>query len=285
MSQAHADESGRPRRHHAQKSCKTPKKTVHGRSGLLPLSDLSGPSLIRAIPGFFEPIASLSHLAAAAVGLIASVPMLRLGRGGRMRLLSVAIYTFAVVASLAVSGAYHSLEMGRTRTIMQRLDYSMIWLLIAGTFTAIHGVLHEGRWRTWMLAFVWTYSAIGCLAQVVRFDLFSGFGCLVVYLGLAWAGLLSIVKLARQLGFKAIWPVCGAGLVYTVGAVAETLKQPTLVAGSIGPHEVFHLAVILGACLNWSFIHRVLTVHAPSPLLVPAPAPMTVIDGRRTISA
>jgi channel protein (hemolysin III family) len=229
-----------------------------------------GPSIIRAIPGFFEPVASLSHLAAAFIGLVASVPMLRLGRGCRIRLMSVAIYTFAVVASLAVSGAYHSLAAGHTRDILQRLDYSMIWLLMAGTFTAIHGVLHEGRWRKWMLAYVWIYSGIGCLAQVVRLDLFTGFGCLVVYLGLVWAGLLSIVKLARQLGYRAILPICGAGFVYTVGAVFETMGKPTIVVGSIGPHEVFHLAVIAGACLNWSFIYKVLTVHAPP--LTPAAA-------------
>jgi channel protein (hemolysin III family) len=216
--------------------------------------------------------------------MVAAVPMLRLGRGGRIRLLSVAIYTFAVVASLAVSGAYHSLAAGRARDIMQRLDYSMIWLLIAGTFTAIHGVLHEGRWRKWMLAFVWTYAAIGCVAQVVRLEAFTGFGALAVYLGLAWAGLLSIVKCGRQLGFKAVRPICGAGLVYSVGAIAETTGHPTLLAGTIGPHEVFHLAVILGACLFWSFIRQILTVHAPCPALAPA-CPLAVADERRRLSA
>jgi hemolysin III len=119
----------------------------------------------------------------------------------------------------------------------------------------------------------------------VRLDLFTGWACLIVYLGLAWAGLLSLLKLARQLGFKAVRPVCGAGLVYSVGAIVETLGHPTLVAGSIGPHEVFHLAVILGACLNWSFIHQILTVHAPSPLLIPAAAPMTATDERHRLSA
>jgi channel protein (hemolysin III family) len=225
----------------------------------------TGPSIIRAIPGFFEPIASLSHLAAAVVGMIAAVPMLRLGRGCRIRLLSVGIYTFAVVASLAVSGTYHSLEMGRTRDILQRIDYSAIWLLMAATFTAIHGVLHEGRWRSWMLGFVWTYAAIGCGVQVVRLDLFQGFGCLLVYLGLAWCGLLTLAKLARDLGLVAVWRLCAAGAVYTAGAIVETKGYPTIVAGSIGPHEVFHLAVILGACLHWSFIRKVLTVHAPRP--------------------
>jgi channel protein (hemolysin III family) len=203
-----------------------------------------------------------------------------------MRLLSVAIYTFAVVASLAVSGAYHSLAAGRTRDILQRLDYSAIWLLMAGTFTAIHGVLHEGRWRTWMLGFVWVYAAIGCVAQVVRLDLFSGFGCLVVYLGLAWAGLLSLIKLARQLGFAAVRPLCGAGLVYSIGAVFETMGKPTLIVGSIGPHEIFHLAVIVGACLHWSFIRQVLTVHAPRPRLALVPAAVLVAapEQRRRIS-
>jgi len=235
-----------------------------------------GHCVIHAIPGFFEPFASLSHLAAAAVGLVAAVPLIRLGRGCPIRRAAVSIYTFSVVAMLFISGSYHSLTVGGyARHIMQRLDYSAIWLLIAGTFTAIHGVMHKGRWRSWMLTIVWTLALTGCLLQVVRFDLFSGIPGLLLFLGMGWVGLLSIIKIGRDIGFRAVWPIWSAGIFYSTGAILEVMHLPTVIDGWIGPHEVFHVAVLTGIFLHWRFVRQVLTVHAPiepartAPVLAP----------------
>jgi channel protein (hemolysin III family) len=228
----------------------------------------SGPCLIRAIPGFFEPIASLSHLAAAAVGIVGAIPLVRHGRGCRVRFASVLVYAISVVAMLTISGTYHSLQGGSSaRHTWRRLDYSVIWLLIAGTFTAIHGVMHKGRWRSWMLVAIWTLATACCFLQAFRFELFSGPAGLLLYLGLGWVGIVSIIKVGRQLGFLTVWPMWAAGLVYSAGAILEANKLPTLVAGWIGPHEVFHLAVLTGIALHWTFIRQVVTVHAPSPAL------------------
>ncbi|HVU52517.1 MAG TPA: hemolysin III family protein [Polyangia bacterium] len=228
----------------------------------------TGPCLIRAIPGFFEPISSLSHLAAAAVGLVGAIPLVRHGRGSRGRFASVLVYAFSVVAMLTISGTYHALQGGgAARHTWRRLDYSAIWLLIAGTFTAIHGVMHQGRWRSWMLVAIWTLAVSCGLLQALRFDLFSGPAGLLLYLGLGWVGVLSIIKLGRQLGFLTVWPMWAAGLVYSAGAILEACRRPTLIAGWVGPHEVFHLAVITGIALHWAFIRQVVTVFAPSPAL------------------
>jgi channel protein (hemolysin III family) len=237
------------------------------------LTSAVAPALVRAIPGFFEPIASLSHLAAAAVGVVGAFPLLRHGRGSRGRFFAVLVYAVSVVALLTISGTYHSLRGGgHARHIWRRMDYSVIWLLIAGTFTAIHGVLHRGRWRSWMLGAVWTLATAGCVLQSFRFDLFTGPAGLLLYLGLGWVGVLSIIKISRELGFFTVWPIWCAGLVYTAGAVLEAKHLPTIISGSIGPHEVFHFAVITGIALHWMFIRRVLTVFAPSPALAARPA-------------
>ena len=208
----------------------------------------------------------MSHLTAAAVGLVGAVPLLRHGRGSRGRFASVLVYAISVVALLTISGTYHSLQGGGSaRHTWRRLDYSAIWLLIAGTFTAIHGVMHRGRWRSWMLVAIWTLAATCGLLQAFWFELFSGPAGLLLYLGLGWVGILSIIKVGRQLGFLKVWPMWAAGIVYSAGAVLEANKLPTLVAGWIGPHEVFHLAVITGIALHWIFVRQVVTVFAPSP--------------------
>jgi channel protein (hemolysin III family) len=247
--------------------------SVHRARRLLRFRPLfSAPFVVHAIPGFFEPIASLSHLAAAAVGLVGAIPLLRHGRGSKRRFTSVLVYVFSVVALLTISGTYHSLSgAGHARRVWRHLDYSSIWLLIAGTFTAIHGVLHRGRWRSWMLAAVWTLAVTGCLLQSFFFRLFTGPAGLLLYLGLGWVGVLSIIKVGRQIGFSAVWPVWAAGVVYSAGGAFDHLKLPMLIGGWVGTHEIFHFAVLTGIALHWMFIRQVVTVFAPSPALATLP--------------
>jgi channel protein (hemolysin III family) len=229
--------------------------------------------VVRAIPGFCQPVSSLSHLAAAGVALVAGVPLMRLARGCRHRARAVGIYVFCVFITLAISGVYHSLERGcSARNFMQRMDYFAIWLLIAGTFTAVHGIMWSGLWRAGVLKLIWSYVALGVLLQAIWFRVFSGVPGLMLYLGLGWIGVISIFKLGRQLGFVAVRPMWYAGIAYSAGAILEATGHPMLVHRWVGPHEIFHVAVLAGVALHWLFIRRLLTAHAPalpSPTILP----------------
>jgi channel protein (hemolysin III family) len=222
--------------------------------------------VVLAIPGFYQPVSSLSHLLAAGVALVAAVPLLRLARGSTSRFWTVAVYAFCLVATLTISGTYHALQRGGSaRAVMQRIDYVGIWLLIGGTLTAIHGVLCRGAWRSRTLAFVWIYALCGVMLQVYRFAFFYGLRGLMLYLGLGAVGVVSIIKLRRQLGARAVRPLWMAGIAYVAGAVLEATGHPSLIRLWVGPHEVFHIAVILGMVLHWVFIRRMLLVYAPRP--------------------
>jgi len=223
--------------------------------------------VVRAIPGFCQPVSSLSHLAAALVALVAGVPLVRRARGFRYRSSAVGVYVICVFLTLGVSGVYHSLNHGcAARAVMKRVDYFAIWLLIAGTFTAVHGIMFSGMWRRGVLTFIWAYVAVAMLLQVLWFRTFSGVPGLILYLGLGWVGIFSILKLGRQLGFRAVRPMWYAGVVYSTGAILEATGHPLLIHRWIGPHEVFHGAVIIGVALHWAFIRRLLMRHSSTPL-------------------
>jgi channel protein (hemolysin III family) len=228
-------------------------------------------SRIGAIPGFCDPVCSLSHLVAAIAAGVAAVPLIRLGRGSRARIVAIAIYVSCVVAVLGVSGTYHSLDHGATRAMMRHLDYFSIWLLIAGTFTAVHGIMCRGFWRSGVLAFIWIYAAMGIVLQILWFKVFSGVPGLILYLGLGWVGIGSVFKLGRQIGFRAVRPIWYAGIFFSAGAVLEAMRQPVLVQNWVGPHEIFHLAVVAGVIIHWVFIRRLLLTHLPAAV-VPVPA-------------
>ena len=216
------------------------------------------------IPGFCQPVSSLSHLVAAAAACVAAVPLIRLGRGSPARMTALAVYAICVVGLLTISGTYHSLDKGGpARAFMQHVDYFAIWLLIAGTFTAVHGIMCSGFWRRGVLTFIWLYAALGIGLQIVWFQFFSGVPGLVLYLGLGWLGLVSIIKLGRQLGFRVVRPLWYAGIFFSAGAVLEAVRQPVIIRNWVGPHEIFHLAVIIGVVIHWRFIRHLALVHAP----------------------
>jgi channel protein (hemolysin III family) len=223
-----------------------------------------------------QPVSSYSHLLAAGAALCAAVPLVRLGRGSAGRVLALVVYASCVVAALGISGTYHGLDRGgAARAFMQRLDHYAIWALIAGTFTAIHGVMWRGFWRKGVLAIIWGFALVGVLLQVLWFQVFSGTLGLVLYLGMGWIGVASIVKLGRQIGFVAVLPVLYAGIAYSTGAVLEACRWPVLIDNWVGAHEIFHVAVILGVALHWLFIRKLVLYHAP-PLTA---APVVVSAG------
>jgi channel protein (hemolysin III family) len=218
----------------------------------------------------------MSHLLGAIVALAETTSLLRLARGNAVRLAALSVYAFCVIVALAVSGAYHSLPRGcAARDVMQRLDYLAIWLLIAGTFTAVHGVMHEGPFRARLLTFVWSYAVLAIGAQGLWFKTFSSGVGLVLYLGLGWVGIVSVLKLGRELGYAAVRPLWGAGIAYSAGAILEAMSFPTIIRHWVGPHEIFHFAVLIGVALHWTFIRRLLTSHLP--VQVPVESPLEIL--------
>jgi channel protein (hemolysin III family) len=228
-----------------------------------------------AIPGFCQPVSSLSHLAAAGAALVAAVPLVRLGRRFGY-LVPLSAYALCVIATLAISGTYHALGVrDPTGQLMQRLDYLAIWLVIAGTFTAVHWVMFTGFWRGGLLLIIWSYALIGIVLQACWFETFSGNTGVILYLGLGWIGLASIIKLRRQMGSRPVRPFLIGGVAFTVGALLDICGKPVLVANWIGPHEFFHVTVIAGLTLHWRFIQRLVILRAQVTAAAPTAAAPT----------
>ncbi|MGH8528259.1 MAG: PAQR family membrane homeostasis protein TrhA [Nevskiales bacterium] len=210
---------------------------------------------IISIPGFSEPFSAMSHLFATAPFTVWGIALLVRAGGGARRWFWLLIFVLATLTMLSLSGVYHLLNIGGTaRVVLQRLDHAAIFFLIAGTFTAAHGILFRGIWRWGFLLLIWGLSILSITLKSVFFDdLSPGIG-LGMYLGLGWLGAVSGTALIRRYGlYFARWLIWGA-LAYSAGAVAEYLQTPVLISGVLGPHEIFHLAVLFGLFCHWLFI-------------------------------
>jgi channel protein (hemolysin III family) len=211
-----------------------------------------------SIPGFSDPVSSLSHLSAAVVFAVLSVPLMSRGRGEALRVVSLAVFAFSCVLLLSLSGAYHLLSPGTAaREVLMRLDHAAIFVLIAGSFTPVHAILLRDRWQWHLLAWIWVAAIAGLALKTVFFDTMPAWLGLLMYLGLGWLGLISTVAIALRSGVRFILPLVWGALAYTGGALVDFLDWPVLVAGVVGPHELFHLAVLAGISFHWAFIRGI----------------------------
>ena len=220
----------------------------------LSLNFATAPSLY-ALPGFHEPFSAISHLFGFVLFLYLGALLLRRGRGDTRRMIYLSVYAGSCVLLMAMSTVYHMMVRGGVaHQVMERLDHSAIFILIAGTFTPPHGILFRGRLRWGMLTLIWTCAILGVTMKSIFFNQVSESLGLAFYLGLGWLGLFSTVILYRRYGFRFIKPVLCGGIAYTIGGVMDYQRWFVAIPGVVQSHELFHVAVLVGAICHWVFI-------------------------------
>lgn len=140
----------------------------------------------------------------------------------------------ASVFMLSISGVYHMLTGGGAGSeVMLRLDHAAIFVLIAGTFTPIHGLLFRGIVRWAGLLTIWAAAATGVTLVTIFFDhMPPGLG-IGLYIALGWLAGMSLIAAWRQRGFRFVKPVFAGGAAYTLGAILLGLHWPTIIPGGI----------------------------------------------------
>ena len=207
----------------------------------------------------------MSHLLGAVVFLGLGTKLLVNYHRGFIPIFSITIISFAVVFALSMSGVYHLLTPATTgRAVLQRLDHAAIFFLIAGSFTPIHMLLFRGPMRWAFLSLIWMIAITSITLKAIFFRSFSEWFGLILYIGLGWMGAITGYLLYRRFGLSFIKKLLYGALAYTIGAVLDFIGYPILIARVLGPHEIFHIAVLTGIGLHWSFVTDCLKQCYPS---------------------
>jgi hemolysin III len=163
----------------------------------------------------------------------------------------VLVYALSLTAMFGTSAALHRLRWSpRAQLRMDYLDRTMIYVLIAGSYTPVCLLALRPGWRVALLALVWTGAAVG-IALVLRWNRRRGMGVvrMALYLGLGWMSVLVLPELARTLGLGRLALGVLGGVLYTVGAVVLIRRRPDPSPRVFGYHEVWHaFTVAAGAC-------------------------------------
>jgi hemolysin III len=164
------------------------------------------------------------------------------------------VYALAVCGLFGVSALYHRVTWRpRTRRWMRRLDHSMIFILIAGTYTPFGMLVLKGTLAVVVLAIVWGGAAAGVLLKLAWADAPKWLMALT-YVALGWVAVVAMPELGSRLGLGAIALVIGGGTAYTAGAVIYACQRPNPIPRVFGYHEVFHALVILAAAAHFAAV-------------------------------
>ncbi|HXO67014.1 MAG TPA: hemolysin III family protein [Candidatus Dormibacteraeota bacterium] len=195
-----------------------------------------------------------SHAITAPLALLATVVLAVMAAGDTARQVTVLIYGATMVLLFSGSALYHVGNWSqRTREVLQRLDHSNIFLLIAGTYTPIAFVVLAGWQRAAVLGAVWGLSLVGVAIAIggvkLPRPLFVG-----LYLLVGWVAVLAVPAIFARVGIGGAMLLLAGGVLYSAGAACYALKRPRLWQRVFSYHEVFHLFVIAASATFLVFI-------------------------------
>lgn len=201
-----------------------------------------------------NPIRGCLNAAAATASVVGTMLLWSRASGDLPRQLALAVFGISLFALYTVSSLYHSVPWGDVwKARMQRLDHSMIYVLVAGTYTPIAALALSGRPRSAILTAAWGIAALGIAQKALLPQLAQGIS-IAMYTIQGWIGPFVAAPLARQLPWQPIALIALGGVLYTIGMVLFVTRRPRLWPRVFSYHEVFHVFVVAGSTLHYTAI-------------------------------
>jgi hemolysin III len=195
----------------------------------------------------------VSHIAATFAAVVGALCLYLLAESAG-EYISAAIYSSALLLLFGLSATYHSFPWSpRPRQVLRRLDHSMIFLLIAGSYTPFCLLALGTAWSLALLSVVWLLAGAGVALKLAWVDSPRWLSVLL-YVALGWLAVVAAPVLAATLPLSTILVLLAGGMLYTVGGLVYALRRPDPAPSVFGYHEVFHLFVIAGAATHYGLV-------------------------------
>lgn len=207
-----------------------------------------------------EPVSCLTHLGGAIAALICTIVLIYMAiPRGASYIVSFAVFGVAMILLYTASTIYHMLCVPkRVSRILQRIDHTMIFSFIAGTYTPACLIPLRGAWGWAILVIVWAMALAGLLMKLFWLTA-PRFLSTLAYVTMGWVAVVAVVPLYRALSAAAFALLLLGGLSYTIGAVIYAAKRPRLFPAYFGFHELFHIFVLLGSTFHVLFMFSLCT--------------------------
>jgi hemolysin III len=205
------------------------------------------------------------HAVGCCLGLAGAAALLSIAFNSatQAEFISLMVYVLGLLSMLGLSAAYNLLPRNNARGALRRLDHSAIYLMIAGTYTAVLAQMNSDTAAIGLLIAIWITAAIGVALKLLlpgRFERLS----LPLYLLLGWSGVLVFGSIARALPSASLWLLAAGGIIYTTGVIFHRWESLRF------QNAIWHGFVLVAACCHyWAILYCVAHgyIRAPGVLL------------------
>jgi hemolysin III len=195
----------------------------------------------------------VSHQYAFFVALAAGAALVVLAQGAEARA-AVGVYALSLAAMFGASALYHRIDWPpRASAWVRRLDHSMIYVLVAGTYTPFALLVLAPTMGWTILGVAWGGAVLGVAVSLLWIDAPRWLTALF-YVALGWVGFVVMPQLWHRAGPLTVALLAAGGLLYTFGAVVYARQRPDPAPRIFGYHEVFHALVIAAAMAHFTAV-------------------------------
>ncbi|PWW31888.1 channel protein (hemolysin III family) [Cytobacillus oceanisediminis] len=201
-----------------------------------------------------EPINGLTHLAGAIlsfVGLLAMVIKASLTTSSPLAIAAVAIFGISLILLYSASATYH-MVMAKDKVIafLRKLDHSMIFVLIAGSYTPFCLITLNGVTGWVLFSIVSAIAVAGILFKMVWFNCPRWLST-ALYIAMGWIIVFAFSPLSETLSMAGVSLLLLGGIFYTIGGVIYAVKPRFLEFNHLGFHEIFHIFIMMGSMAHF----------------------------------
>jgi hemolysin III len=195
----------------------------------------------------------VSHQIAFVIAVPVGVALAVSARGDVARAAAIA-FAASVAGMFGVSTLFHRIAWEpRAKLWLGRVDHTMIYALIAGTYTPIALIVLHPGWRPPILATVWG-GAVAAVAAKFLWHAAPRWFAPVSCVGLGGVALIALPQIFDRIGTGGALLLLGGGALYTAGAVVYATRRPDPRPATFGYHEIFHSLVIAAVVCQYATV-------------------------------
>lgn len=205
-----------------------------------------------------EPINGLTHLSGAILSFIALLAMVikaSITTDSALAITAVIVFGVSLILLYSASATYHMvIAKDKVIAFLRKLDHSMIFILIAGTYTPFCLISLNGV-TGWTLFAIVTFVALsGVLFKLVWFNCPRWLST-SIYIVMGWLIIFVASPLSEVLSQAGLFLLVLGGILYTVGGIIYGAKPNFLRSKYMGFHEIFHVFILLGSTAHFLCVY------------------------------
>ena len=207
---------------------------------------------------------AVTHGIAMIIAFAAAFPLgihaKRLYGPGSTEAVATMIFIISMILLYGASTAYHTFDVNdRVNHSLKVLDHTMIYVLIAGSYTPVCLIVLPPKIGLTLLALVWGLSFAGIVFKIAWVTCPKWLGS-SIYILLGWSCLLAFVPIYKNMSTFSFTMLVIGGVIYTIGGVVYALKKPEFDKRhpNFGMHEIFHLFVMGGSLFHYITMYSIL---------------------------